>query len=256
MGKGGMHIEDEVKLDFKDVLIRPKRSTLKSRSEVELSREFIFRNSQKKWSGVPIIAANMDTTGTFEMAKVFSKHKTLVALSKHIETEACKSFLTTNPECLPFVAISSGLSDSDFAKLKETMAATSAEMICLDVANGYSEHFVEYVAKVRAEFPDKIIIAGNVVTGEMTEQLILSGADIVKVGIGPGSVCTTRKQTGVGYPQLSAVIECADAAVRLSYEHQPIAPRVGCNLQLSGRSISLKFCDFQLPCRSMPPKLF
>ena len=215
MGLGGMHIENEVKLDFKDVLIRPKRSTLKSRSEVDLSREFIFRNSGKKWSGVPIIAANMDTTGTFEMAKVFSKHKTVVALSKHIGVEEFKTFIAENPECRPFVAVSSGLNEADFNKLKEIMASTPVDMICLDVANGYSEHFVEYVAKVRAEFPDKIIIAGNVVTGEMTEQLILSGADIVKVGIGPGSVCTTRKQTGVGYPQLSAVIECADAAVRL-----------------------------------------
>jgi GMP reductase len=208
-----MHIENEVKLDFKDVLIRPKRSTLKSRSEVDLNREFIFRNSQKKWSGVPIIAANMDTTGTFEMAKVFGKHKAIVALSKHIEVADFKAFITENPECKPYVAVSSGLNEIDFNKLKEIMASTPVDMICLDVANGYSEHFVEYVAKVRAEFPDKIIIAGNVVTGEMTEQLILNGADIVKVGIGPGSVCTTRKQTGVGYPQLSAVIECADAAV-------------------------------------------
>ena len=160
-----MHIENEVKLDFKDVLIRPKRSTLKSRSEVELSREFIFRNSRKRWCGVPIIAANMDTTGTFEMAKVFAKHKALVALSKHIETDKLKDFLTASPECKPFTAVSSGLSETDFNKLKETMAASPVDMICLDVANGYSEHFVDYVAKVRAEFPDKIIMAGNVVTG-------------------------------------------------------------------------------------------
>ena len=84
--------------------------------------------------------------------------------------------------------------------------------ICIDVANGYSERFSKYVKNIRKEYPDKVIIAGNVVTGEMTEELILNGADIVKVGIGPGSVCTTRIQTGVGYPQLSAVIECADAA--------------------------------------------
>ncbi len=84
--------------------------------------------------------------------------------------------------------------------------------VCIDVANGYTESFVGFVAKFREAYPRITVMAGNVVTGEMTEELILSGADIVKVGIGPGSVCTTRSMTGVGYPQLSAVIECADAA--------------------------------------------
>tara|TARA_R110002050_G_scaffold8499_2_gene31423 strand:+ start:2019 stop:2675 length:657 start_codon:yes stop_codon:yes gene_type:complete len=82
----------------------------------------------------------------------------------------------------------------------------------VDVANGYSEHFVNFVKKMRKNHPKKVIIAGNVVTGEMVEELLLAGADIIKVGIGPGSVCTTRVKTGVGYPQLSAIIECADAA--------------------------------------------
>ena len=90
------------------------------------------------------------------------------------------------------------------------------KFICLDVANGYSQFFVEYVAKVRKAFPTHTILAGNVVTGDMVEALIFAGADIVKVGIGPGSVCTTRKKTGVGYPQLSAVLECADNAHGLS----------------------------------------
>jgi len=207
-----LRIEEDTKLDFKDVLIRPKRSTLKSRSEVDLSRRFTFRHTKNTFEGVPMIAANMDTTGTFEMVKALSKHKVLVALSKHYQPQEFVDFLKANPECSPFMAISSGTSESDFKKLKETVSKTDIKMLCLDVANGYSEHFVEYLRKVRKEFPDHIILAGNVVTGEMTEELILSGADIVKVGIGPGSVCTTRKQTGVGYPQLSAVIECADAA--------------------------------------------
>ncbi|EKX49239.1 GMPR guanosine monophosphate reductase, opisthokont-type, purine salvage [Guillardia theta CCMP2712] len=207
-----MHIENELKLDFKDVLIRPKRSTLRSRSEVSLDRKYTFRNSKQTWEGVPIIAANMDTTGTFEMAKVMAKHRTIVAMSKHFSVEEWVEFAKNNPECMNFVAASSGASDSDYERLCAVLAATPIRMICLDVANGYSEMFVEYVRKVRQQFPNHIILAGNVVTGEMTEELILSGADIVKVGIGPGSVCTTRKQTGVGYPQLSAVIECADAA--------------------------------------------
>mmetsp|Transcript_12642 Transcript_12642/g.31138 ORF Transcript_12642/g.31138 Transcript_12642/m.31138 type:complete len:293 (+) Transcript_12642:335-1213(+) len=153
----------------------------------------------------------MDSTGTFETAAVMAQHNTMVAISKHYEPDDWRA---VDPEILKHTMASSGTSDADFEKLREVLKATQGlvEFICLDVANGYSEHFVEYVRKVRSEFPEHIIVAGNVVTGEMVEELLLSGADIVKVGIGPGSVCTTRKMTGVGYPQLSSVIECADAA--------------------------------------------
>mmetsp|Transcript_14078 Transcript_14078/g.35890 ORF Transcript_14078/g.35890 Transcript_14078/m.35890 type:complete len:365 (+) Transcript_14078:184-1278(+) len=206
-----MRIEHEIKLDFKDVLIRPKRSTLRSRADVSLSRTFTFRNSGKTWSGVPIIAANMDTTGTLAMATALAQHGCLTALAKHIDGAALRDGLA--PETLPHTMASSGIADADFDRLKESLDINPAvEFVCLDVANGYSEHFVKYVSRVRAAFPKITIVAGNVVTGEMVEELLLAGADIVKVGIGPGSVCTTRKQTGVGYPQLSAVIECADAA--------------------------------------------
>jgi GMP reductase len=211
-----VHIEHDVKLDFKDVLIRPKRSTLKSRSEVSIERTYIFRNSKVQWTGVPIMVANMDTTGTFEMARCLAQHKMFTCMHKHYSIDEWKAFIKASPECLQFIAASSGTSDSDFDKLKQVITAANGaiKFVCLDVANGYSEHFVAYLRKVRAEpvFANTTIIAGNVVTGEMTEELILSGADIVKVGIGPGSVCTTRKETGVGYPQLSAVMECADAA--------------------------------------------
>ncbi|XP_078190747.1 GMP reductase 2 isoform X4 [Callithrix jacchus] len=182
------HIDNDVKLDFKDVLLRPKRSTLKSRSEVDLTRSFSFRNSKQTYTGVPIIAANMDTVGTFEMARVLCKFSLFTAVHKHYSLDQWQEFASQNPDCL------------------------EVNYICLDVANGYSEHFVEFVKDVRKRFPQHTIMAGNVVTGEMVEELILSGADIIKVGIGPGSVCTTRKKTGVGYPQLSAVMECADAA--------------------------------------------
>lgn len=213
-------IEDGLKLDFQDVLIRPKRSKLKSRSEVSLVKTYTFCNAktkdgkQQKWTGIPIIAANMDTTGTFEMAKAFSKFQAIVAMHKHYSIDAWVKFAEEEPEIIKNnVAVSSGTSDRDFKMLQDVIGKIpQIPMICLDIANGYSEHFVQYVEKVRKEFPNHIIFAGNVVTGEMTEQLILSGADVVKVGIGPGSVCTTRKKTGVGYPQLSAVLECADAA--------------------------------------------
>lgn len=207
-----MRIETEIKLDFKDVLIRPKRSTLASRSEVRVNRTFTFKNSGREWRGVPIIAANMDTVGTFEMAQALAKHEIMTAIHKHYTVEQWQEWATANPDTVPFVAVSAGTSVDDFEQLTKILAVTKVTTICLDVANGYSERFVETVRKVRKAFKTHTIMAGNVVTGEMVEELILSGADVVKVGIGPGSVCTTRKKTGVGYPQLSAVIECADAA--------------------------------------------
>ncbi|ASK79845.1 GMP reductase [Paraphotobacterium marinum] len=208
-----MRIEQDLKLGFKDVLFRPKRSTLKSRSQVELKRSFIFKNSQVKWEGVPVIAANMDSVGTFEMAKVLSQHQVLTAIHKHYTVDEWKSFIKSYPETLNNVLVSTGTSESDFVKTQQIMSLSEKlQFICIDIANGYSEHLVEFVSKMRETFPNKAIIAGNVVTGDMVEELILAGADIVKVGIGPGSVCTTRVKTGVGYPQLSAIIECADAA--------------------------------------------
>ena len=206
-------IDNDIKLDFKDVLLRPKRSTLRSRSQVDMTRHIKFRNSGQTYTGVPIMAANMDTTGTFEMAKAFLLHDTFVCIHKHYSVDEWVAFAKENPDCMKNVAVSSGTSDSDFEKISNIInQIEEIRYICLDIANGYSEHFVAYVKKVRSAFPKHTIMAGNVVTGEMVEELLLSGADIIKVGIGPGSVCTTRKKTGVGYPQISAVIECADAA--------------------------------------------
>ncbi|GCC29626.1 GMP reductase 1 [Chiloscyllium punctatum] len=206
-------IDADLKLDFKDVLVRPKRSSLKSRSEVDLKRSFTFRNSKQTYTGIPLIASNMDTVGTFEMAEVLSKFAMFTAIHKHYTLEDWEKFAASHPECLEHVAVSSGTGQKDLDKLYTIVETIPAiKFICLDVANGYSEYFVESVKTVRAKFPKHTIMAGNVVTGEMVEELILSGADIIKVGIGPGSVCTTRIKTGVGYPQLSAVIECADSA--------------------------------------------
>ncbi|WP_422445834.1 MULTISPECIES: GMP reductase [unclassified Endozoicomonas] len=209
-----MRVEADIKLGFKDVLFRPKRSTLKSRSQVSLERTFRFVHTDQEWTGVPVIAANMDTVGTFAMALALAEHKMLTAVHKHYTVEEWQTFLDNAPEGIEnHIMVSSGTSENDFDKMSEILSLNDKlRFICIDVANGYSEHFVQFVARVRQRHPNKVIIAGNVVTGEMVEELILKGADIVKVGIGPGSVCTTRVKTGVGYPQLSAVIECADAA--------------------------------------------
>lgn len=206
-----MRIEDEIKLTFDDVLIRPKRSTLISRSDVELNREFKFRHSDEKWKGVPIFSANMDTTGTFETAEALQKHNILTAVHKFYSLKEWEDNLKDlDPE---YLAVTVGTSDEDFQKALDIFKLENAiKFLCLDVANGYREDFVVAVKKYRETFPNKIIIAGNVATREMTEALILAGADIVKIGIGPGSVCTTRKVAGVGYPQLSSISECSDAA--------------------------------------------
>jgi GMP reductase len=235
-----MRIDQDVKLDYKDVLIRPKRSTLSSRKEVQLERKFTFRNYtpyvatdvlpegypagpyvEEHYRGVPIMASNMDGVGTFEMADTLAKQNIFTCLVKTYSLQELIEFFDIDYFGKPFqverskyTAMSIGTGKDDFAKLSAVIGAVGdlLKYVCIDIANGYSNHFAEHVKRVRDAFPNIVIIAGNVVTGEMTEELILAGADIVKVGIGPGSVCTTRIQTGVGYPQLSAVIECADAA--------------------------------------------
>ena len=229
-----MRIEEDIKLDYKDVLIRPKRSTLGSRKEVDLERGFTFRNykpyvatdvlpdgypvvqkQERHYRGTPIMASNMDGVGTFDMADKLAEGKMFTCLVKtYSVNELVNYFDNEMPERTDYVAMSIGITDKDHQKFRDVYEQTGDQLkyVCIDVANGYSERFATFVRGMRNNYPNIVIIAGNVVTGEMTEELILAGADIVKVGIGPGSVCTTRIQTGVGYPQLSAVIECADAA--------------------------------------------
>jgi GMP reductase len=260
-----MQIINEVKLDFKDVLIRPQRSTLASRSEVSIERTFHFKHTNQSWTGVPIVAANMDTVGNLEMFGALSRHKMLTALHKHYDVDTyVKHFMTgidpdiaeaaavydhggsllgnhntdvttfTKTDQSQFSFYSMGISDSDYEKFRTVMSSVGTKsklddmddrvgmgkynknmpvkMVCVDVANGYTETFVAFIRKLRQQYPFLVIMAGNVVSEEMTQALILAGADIVKVGIGPGSVCTTRKMAGVGFPQLSAIIECANAA--------------------------------------------
>ena len=195
-----MRIIEDTKLDFSDVLISPKRSQLTSRKDADLTRTFTFKHSKHQWSGVPIIASNMDHTGTIDMNKVLDEYEMLTALCKFTDwrDEGWNNLIQT-------VGLDQNLDE---------LMYDDSKWIMLDVANGYTERFMEYVDLMRRHeaSKDKIIIAGNVCTPEATEQILLAGADIVKIGIGPGSVCTTRKMTGVGYPQLSATIECADAA--------------------------------------------
>ena len=206
-----MRIEDDIKLTFDDVLIRPKRSTLVSRSEVVLERDFKFKHTSATWTGVPIFSANMDTTGTFETAVTLQKHKMLTAIHKFYTLEEWKKNIDNLDS--EYISVTVGQSQEDLQLGKQIFELNNdIKYLCIDVANGYREDFVNSVKNYRATFPEKIIIAGNVATREMTEALILAGADIVKIGIGPGSVCTIRSVAGVGYPQLSSISECSDAA--------------------------------------------
>ena len=222
-----MRLEDDIKLDYSDVLIRPKRSTLGSRKMVRVERKFKFRNYKSKdltveqirdeynYEGVPIMASNMDGVGTFEMADVLARQHIFTCLVKTYSATQLVEFFDDpdKPQRIENVAYSMGITEEDHNKWRLVYEqAPDIKYVCIDVANGYSERFLDYVKQFRELYPNIVIIAGNVVTADQTQELILNGADIVKVGIGPGSVCTTRIQTGVGYPQLSAVIECADAA--------------------------------------------
>ena len=207
-----MRIEEEIKLDYSDVLFRPKRSTLKSRKDVDLNRKYTFKHSRLSWKGIPIIASNMDGVGEIDVAKKLTSHKLMTALTKQHDINQIGTIYKKNI-FFDSIALSCGTSKDSYNRLNSILKKyPKFKFICIDVANGYSENFSNFVSEVRKKYPKKTIIAGNVVTADMTQELVLSGADIVKVGIGPGSVCTTRIQTGVGYPQLSAVMECADAA--------------------------------------------
>ena len=212
-----MRIEQDIKLDYKDVLFKPKRSKLESRRDVDLSRTFRFHNSGNEWTGVPIMSSNMDGVGTFAMAKVLQDHKMITVMRKHYSVEDW----TKNAKGvkMKYLSVCTGTGviwdpdAKDFATMQAVLAMyPDIKFITVDVANAYHENYADFIARLRDQYPDKTIIAGNVISAEMTEELIIKGADIVKCGIGPGSVCTTRLMTGVGVPQLSGIIECADAA--------------------------------------------
>ena len=206
-----MRIDAERRLEFDDVLIRPKRSEAPSRSSVELAREYRFLHSGATWTGIPLVASNMDTIGTMAMARVLGPDM-MTCLHKHYPASQLISFFG-EPDTSVSTLFTVGIKQDDWDKLLHVTQRVLVRWVCVDAANGYTKFFGDHVKKLREAFPTTTIMAGNVATPEMVQELLISGAaDIVKIGIGPGSVCTTRTKTGVGYPQLSAIIECADAA--------------------------------------------
>jgi GMP reductase len=206
-----MIVNYEPKLDYCDVLIVPKTSEVKSRKDVSLEVSTKFKCG-REWSGVPIMAANMSTIGTHQMAIALSEYKVVTCLKKG--GDYYSNFTTTYPDKEKYVSLSLGL-DSESKLFVDTATINDPTFVCLDVANGYMKEFHNFTKKVRDKWPTSILIAGNVVTPEGVEALSLAGADLVKVGIGSGSMCLTRRVAGVGYPQLSAVLECAAIAEAL-----------------------------------------
>lgn len=232
-----MQIIDSIQLDFKDVLIEPKRSSLASRSEVSLIREYSFGEGKSSWRGVPVIAANMDTVGTITMAKKLATYECMTALHKHYSVDQLVEFfspdnsiegqelLKNNKHHLQHTFYSMGITDNDLSKFEQVLSKvgywklgvqdsenSGIKMVCIDVANGYMQSFVDFCKSFSQAHPQIILMAGNVVTGNIVEELAFCGVDIVKAGIGPGSVCTTRKVAGVGRPQLSTIMDTSDAA--------------------------------------------
>ena len=213
-----MRINTDPKLNFEDVLLQPKRSTLSSRKDVDMTRNFTFRNSGKQMNFLPIFASNMDGVGTFSMAKALQDHKMMTVITKTTTIDQWRTAVG-NGVRLQSVSVCTGTNvmwdkdATDWKTMQEVLKSfPDIKMITVDVANAYHQNMVDFIKKIRNEYPEKIIIAGNVVTPEMTEELIINGADVVKIGIGPGSVCTTRTMTGVGVPQFSAIVDCSDAA--------------------------------------------
>ena len=211
-----MRINYDAKLNFEDVLLQPKRSTLSSRKDVDMTRNFTFRNSKKQMNFLPIFASNMDGVGTFSMAKVLQEYKMMTVITKTTGIEQWRAAAGTGLR-MQSVSVCTGTNvmwdkdAKDWNTMQEVLKSfPDIKMITIDVANAYHQNMVDFIAKVRDQYPEKVIIAGNVVTPEMTEELIINGADVVKIGIGPGSVCTTRTMTGVGVPQFSAILDCAE----------------------------------------------
>lgn len=238
-----MKVSDDVKLDYSDVLLVPQRSSLSSRKDVDLVRKFKFPHSNRELEGLGVIAANMDTTGTFAMAKKLTENQMFTALHKFYSEEDlvdffCQGLIETRGDLWDHTFYTVGSSDYDYKKLISVKQKVSEHLsksmedgsladqqhissdhvnnfpflINVDVANGYTEMFIETIEKYRKAFPNSVIMAGNVCTPNMAEELILKGADLAKIGIGGGSACLTRVKAGVGYPQFSANLECSHVA--------------------------------------------
>lgn len=227
-----MLIHNDIQLDFDDVLIAPQTTTINHRGEVDIIREFKYLDV----CGVPVISANMTQTGTFDVASKLLENDYFATLHKFYKAEEIIEFIQSQKrknilngliDCCGeymgneknlFVTVGKRNWDEEFKKIETIYEQTGALVsVLLDVPNAYIPEIVDCVKQLR-EFMNEqnchggLIAVGNVCSGDETQKLILAGANFVKVGIGPSPVCDTRIKTGCGRPQLSAIIECANAA--------------------------------------------
>lgn len=183
-------------IDFNDVLIIPRPTTITSRNDINLEIE----------DEIPIMAANMATIGQLSVAKILANYKLLTCLHKfydvnEIEKEAL--------EIYRFLIPSAGIDKESNQRLEEICKhIPGIKYICFDVANGYMIKYINHLFEMRNKYPDVKIIAGNVATPKGCEQILNTGVDYVKIGIGSGSACLTRNKTGIGYSQFMAILEC------------------------------------------------
>ena len=205
-------IDSKVKLDFCDVLIVPRPTSISSRKEVYLSCSYHLPKSNIEIVGVPIFAANMEGVGTIEMCKALARHGMYTCLTKSNSIKIAESGMPSGIDaCSDYCVGTFGLDWASKFAIDNYDISKFFKIICLDVANGYMDCFAKFVSDIRKKFPNIGIIAGNIVTSDGVAMLSDAGADVVKIGIGSGSVCTTRRVAGVGYPQLSAIMDCVDA---------------------------------------------
>jgi IMP dehydrogenase len=215
-----MSLQIKEGLTFDDVLIVPRFSNIKTRKNIDLSVKLSKGLSLKH----PIIPANMKTICGLEMAETIYKTGGMAIVHRFMSLKEQFSIAVKWRTCLyeklenshsNYIGFSIGAKEED-RKTVDEFVRHGAKILCIDIAHGDSEHCIEMTEYIANKYPDIFLIAGNVATGEGAKRLWLAGADCVKVGVGPGSLCTTRIETGNGVPQLTALADVAQIRQELT----------------------------------------
>ncbi len=202
-----MKIKQQIGLTFDDVLLVPKLTRLKSRNDVDLSTVFTPKIKLK----IPLISANMDTVTESKMAIAMGELGGIGIIHRFLSIENQVDLVREVKKKKLKVGAAIGI-NNDYLERTKALIKEKVDVIVIDIAHGHSEHLIKVLKQLKKQYPRFEFIAGNVATAEGTEVLIKSGASAIKVGIGPGALCTTRIVAGAGVPQLTAIDECAQVA--------------------------------------------